>query len=247
LEVPWLPDSPAPVRTYGAAVDQAGADGDFDTKQGSSSNSNSMRGSPSRSSARPSARFTGASSRRRNSTRLHLFPEHAASREIRDVLLALAGNVTEEEAQVDTGLGKKRDLAYMEQVDEDEELGVAIEEKILEAANSPIKVSGRSKPRPPSSPFPLRPTLVLFIHTRLYGIALTCLIRMIAPPNAASIVCDPAAGQEDLEGAEDELGTKDKEECTHGRRRPGGTRGGKGRGCSCQPGESPDLDSGKEF
>jgi hypothetical protein len=89
-----------------------------------------------------STRFA-ASSRRRNSTRLHLFPEHAASKEVKDAILALAGNETP--SAEDEAAGKKRDLAYMEMVDEDEEqgTGVGIEAKILEAANSPVKVRCR--------------------------------------------------------------------------------------------------------
>jgi hypothetical protein len=130
LEAPWLPDSPAPTRSYGGQADFGEED--------------KVPGSP----MRPSTRATGstrfaASSRRRNSTRLHLFPEHAASKEVKDAILALAGNETP--SAEDEAAGKKRDLAYMEMVDEDEEqgTGVGIEAKILEAANSPVKVRYR--------------------------------------------------------------------------------------------------------
>jgi hypothetical protein len=127
LEAPWLPDSPAPTRSYGGQANFGEED--------------QVPGSP----MRPSTRATGstrfaASSRRRNSTRLHLFPEHAASKEVKDAILALAGNETP--SAEDEAAGKKRDLAYMEMVDEDDEqgTGVGIEAKILEAANSPVKV-----------------------------------------------------------------------------------------------------------
>jgi hypothetical protein len=130
LEAPWLPDSPAPTRSYGGQADFGEED--------------QVPGSP----MRPSTRATGstrfaASSRRRNSTRLHLFPEHAASKEVKDAILALAGHETP--SAEDEAAGKKRDLAYMEMVDEDEEqgTGVGIEAKILEAANSPVKVRYR--------------------------------------------------------------------------------------------------------
>jgi hypothetical protein len=130
LEAPWLPDSPAPTRSYGGQANFGEED--------------QAPGSP----MRPSKRATGstrfaASSRRRNSTRLHLFPEHAASKEVKDAILALAGNETP--STEDEAAGKKRDLAYMEMVDEDEEqgTGVGIEAKILEAANSPVKVCCR--------------------------------------------------------------------------------------------------------
>jgi hypothetical protein len=66
-----------------------------------------------------------------------LFPEHAASQEIKQVLFALAGTEEGDEAAYD--MGKKRDLAYMEKVEEDEDVPVGIEEKILNA--SPLKVS----------------------------------------------------------------------------------------------------------
>jgi hypothetical protein len=134
LEAPWLPDSPAPVRSYGGQARSVRAGDEHQTE---------VPDSPVGPSGRPSAstRFA-ASSRRKNSTRLHLFPEHAASKEVKDAILALAGNemsVAEEEAA-----GRKRDLAYMELVDEDEEqgavVGMGIEEKILEEANSPVKV-----------------------------------------------------------------------------------------------------------
>jgi hypothetical protein len=112
LEAPWLPDSPAPVRTV--AVDHS----DFSPAQASPS--------------KPSARF--GSTRARNSTRLHLFPEHAASKEVKKVLSALAGG----EDDGEEGTIKKRDLGYMEIVGEDDDPEIGIEEKILA---SPIKVS----------------------------------------------------------------------------------------------------------
>ncbi|KAG7575438.1 hypothetical protein FFLO_00257 [Filobasidium floriforme] len=140
LEAPWLPDSPAPTRSYGGQANFGEED--------------QVPGSP----MRPSTRATGstrfaASSRRRNSTRLHLFPEHAASKEVKDAILALAGNETP--SAEDEAAGKKRDLAYMEMVDEDDEqgTGVGIEAKILEAANSPVKPQ-RALPRSFATPQP---------------------------------------------------------------------------------------------
>ena len=114
LEAPWLPDSPAPART--AAGDRE--------------NFSPAQASP----AKPSARF--GSTRARNSTRLHLFPEHAASKEVKKVLSALAGG--EDDGEEDNV--KKRDLGYMEIVREDDDPQIGIEEKILA---SPIKVSYR--------------------------------------------------------------------------------------------------------
>lgn len=160
----WLPESPAPLRTYN--TDMMGQE------QGSGSNS----------------RRFGASSRRRNSTRLHLFPEHAASKEVKDAILALAGN-DEDEAQVEVAATgpKKRDLAYMEQVDEDEEEGgkVGIEEKILKAANSPVKVSCAK----------------LIYMIGMIGAELIVLGGELASEDPAWIFCYPSAGQEDLESA----------------------------------------------
>jgi len=112
LEAPWLPDSPAPART--ASVQN--------------NNFSPAQASPSK----PSARF--GSTRARNSTRLHLFPEHAASKEVQKVLSALAGG--EDDGEVEAT--KKRDLGYMEVLREDDDPRIGIEEKILA---SPMKVS----------------------------------------------------------------------------------------------------------
>jgi hypothetical protein len=83
---------------------------------------------------KPSARF--GSTRVRNSTRLHLFPERATGEEVKEVLSALAGGEDDDDKTVT----KKRDLAYLEIVGEDDDPSIGIEEKILA---SPIRVSRR--------------------------------------------------------------------------------------------------------
>jgi hypothetical protein len=125
---PWIPASPMPAASSKDPEDRATAE----------------LGSPAKprllfqqDGGRGSSRFS--SRRTRNSTRLHLFPAHVASEEVKENLAALNGIEEDEVVQE-----KRHDLSYLEVVEEDEGPAGDILQKIdREAAASPRRVSDR--------------------------------------------------------------------------------------------------------